>query len=127
VEKEQLKKLIVQHLKEKTGRASVLRLVLAEYEKYEHAKKPVLVEQVIRKLIASNNECLSVRLDAKLEEENLFLKTLLPNYLSVAELRDKLEPLGLEKTGASMGKAISYLRSNGLCFLPEDVKEAING
>ena len=68
---------------------------------------------------------MAARADQKLEDENVFLKSLLPNYMSVVELKEKLSPLNLEKSGASVGKAISYLKANGLSFLPEDVKKAI--
>lgn len=123
--KQDLKHLIVEHIKKRTGKADLLRLIMGEYEKYEYQNKPVTVEQIARKLITSNNECLAARADAKLEDENLFLKSLLPNYMSVIELKEKLLPLGLEKSGASVGKAISYLKANGLAFLPEDVKKAV--
>lgn len=123
--KQDLKNLIVKSIKERNGKADLLRLIMGEYEKYEYQNKPVTVEQIARKLITSNNECLAARADQKLEEENLFLKSLLPNYMSVVELKEKLSPLNLEKSGASVGKAISYLKANGHSFLPEDVKRAV--
>lgn len=126
MEKQDLKNAIVAHIKSRSGKADLLRLVLGEVEKYEYQGKTVAVDQVIRKIIDSNNQCIAMRPDVKLEEENNFLKTLLPNYLSVVELKEKLGPLGLEKSGASIGKAIKYLKANGLDFLPEDVKKAIN-
>lgn len=125
MEKQDLKNLIVEHVKNKTGRANVLKLVLAEFEKLEMAKAKVTTDQIVRKLIESNNECLSHRKDDALESENLFLKSLLPSYMSVAELRKELEPLGLDSSGASIGKAVKFLRANGLQFLPQDVKEAL--
>lgn len=123
--KQDLKDMIVKSIKERNGKADLLRLILGEYEKYEYQGKAATVEQIARKLIVSNNECLAARADQKLEDENVFLKSLLPNYMSVVELKEKLSPLNLEKSGASVGKAISYLKANGLSFLPEDVKKAV--
>ena len=124
--KDELKNMIDSHVRSRSERVSLLKLIYAEVEKTEHTKQVATVEQVIRKLIESNNVCLAARADENLETENKFLKTLLPNYLSVVELKEKLEPLGLEKSGASIGQAIKFLKANGLSFLPEDVKKAIN-
>lgn len=123
--KQDLKNLIVDNVKRRTGKAGILRLVLGEYEKYEYYKNPVTVEQVVRKLIESNNQCLASRYQPDLVEENDFLKTLLPSYLTADEIRDKIKALELDKSDKSVGKAISYLKSTGLAFLPEDVKKVI--
>ena len=87
----------------------------------------VTVDQVIRKVIENNNTCIKARKDENLEKENDFLKTLLPSYLTVAELKCKIESLGLQGAdGKNMGQAVKYLKSNGLAFLPEDLKLALN-
>lgn len=114
MDKQQLKNMIVEHVKARSCNTSLLKLVLSEFETREFAGDKVTVDQIIRKLIDSNNQCLAIRNDEKLENENFFLKSLLPNYLSVIELRNKLEPLGLDSSGASVGKAIKFLTSNGL-------------
>ena len=105
---------------------SLLSFLLGEYERNVMANNKVTVDQIVRKTIESNSICLAARADEKLEVENSFLKTLLPSYASVAELREHLGPLGLDKSGASVGKAIVYLRSNGIDFLPSDVKDALS-
>lgn len=120
----ELRDLLTQHVKLKSGRASIIRLILCEFQARAESQ-PVAIDQIVHKIIERNNECLSFRQDAGLVEENEFLKTLLPSYLSVAELREHLKPLGLDNTGASVGKAVKYLRSNGLSFLPADVKKAV--
>jgi len=119
-----LKDLILQHVKSKSNKVSLLKFLAGEYERLNYSNSTT-VEQVIRKAIENNNICLAAREDEKLKEENSFLKTLLPNYLSVAELKSAVGHLNLDNSGASVGKAIKYLKSNGLAFLPEDVKKAL--
>lgn len=123
--KQELTDLIETHVRARSERVSILKLVLGEFQSTEHSKSTRTIDQIIHKLIDSNNQCLALRPDSSLESENDFLKTLLPNYMSVAELRAELEPLALEKTGASVGKAVQHLKANGLSFLPADVKKAI--
>ena len=89
------------------------------------ANNKVTVEQIVRRTISDNNICLESRNDTNLVEENEFLRNLLPQTLSVAELRTHLEPLNLGNDGKSIGQAIKYLRSNGLEFLNEDIKIAL--
>lgn len=119
-----LRKLILEHTKASSKYTSLLKFVLGEFQN-DVDKNKSTVEQIIRRTINSNNECLSIRYDEKIEAENEFLKTLLPNYMSVEELRSVVATLGLDKTGASVGKAIKYLKTNGMSFLPEDVKKAV--
>jgi hypothetical protein len=119
-----LKDLILQHVKAKSDKVSLLKFLAGEYERLNYSNSTT-VEQVIRKAIENNNTCLAAREDEKLKLENDFLKTLLPNYLSVAELKSAVVHLNLDSTGASVGKAIKYLKANGLAFLPEDVKKAL--
>ncbi len=119
-----LKKLILEHVKASSEYVSILKFVLGEFES-DKFKNKATVEQIIRRTIDSNNQCLALGYRESLEKENQFLKTLLPNYLSVDELRIAVAPLGLDKSGASMGKAIKYLKTNGMAFLPEDLKKVI--
>jgi hypothetical protein len=119
-----LKDLILQHVKARSDKVSVLKFLAGEYERLNYSNS-VTVEQIVRKAIDNNNTCLAAREDENLKIENDFLKTLLPNYLSVAELKSAVGHLNLDSTGASVGKAIKYLKSNGLAFLPEDVKKAL--
>lgn len=125
--KEQFKDLILQHVKAKSEYVSLLKYILSEYEKQEFNGKEYTIEQALRKTIANNNECINLSggADSKSLKENEFLKTLLPSYLSVAELKDHLTELKLDKSGASIGKAIKHLKANGLLYLPEDVKTAV--
>lgn len=125
--KDQFKDLILKHVKARSEYVSLLKYILGEYESQEFNGKEYTVEQAIRKTIANNNECikLSGGTDSKSLKENEFLKTLLPNYLSVAELKNEIGPLNLDKSGASVGKAIKHLKANGLAFLSEDVKTAV--
>lgn len=130
-----LKDLILQHVKAKSDKVSLLKFLAGEYERLNYINiaseyerlysNATTVEQVIRKAIENNNTCLAAREDENLKIENDFLKTLLPNYLSVAELKSAVGHLNLDSSGASVGKAIKYLKANGLAFLPEDVKKAL--
>lgn len=104
---------------------SLLSFLLGEYERNVMANNKVTVEQIVRRTISDNNICLESRNDTNLVEENEFLRNLLPQTLSVAELRTHLEPLNLGNDGKSIGQAIKYLRSNGLEFLNEDIKIAL--
>ena len=123
--KEELTDLIETHVRSRSEHVGLLKLILGEFQSSEHSKSPRTIDQIVHKLIDSNHQCFAARPDEKYTKENDFLKTLLPNYMSVAELRDELSPLGLEKAGASIGKAVQYLKANGLSFLPADVKKAI--
>jgi hypothetical protein len=125
MQKEDLKKKIVESVKNKDGNSSLLKFLLSEYERQEFAGNKVTVEQIVRKCIASNNECIALRNDENLAKENEFLKTLLPNYLTIDELRSKLEPLGLDSSGKSIGQAIKYLKANGLNYINEDIVLAL--
>lgn len=125
--KDQFKDLILQHVRARSEYVSLLKYILGEYEKQEFSGKEYTIEQALRKTIANNNECINLSggTDSKSLKENEFLKTLLPNYMSVAELKNELVDLKLERSGASVGTAIKHLKANGLLFLPEDVKRAV--
>jgi GTPase Era involved in 16S rRNA processing len=120
MEKEQLRELIVQNVKQKTGRADILKLVLAEHERTGSE-----IDKVMKKITKSNNECLSMRKDEKLESENVFLNSFLTKYATVLQLAEELRPLGLDSSGPSRGKAIKHLKSSGLLLFNEDVEDAI--
>lgn len=124
--KENLKNLINESRRKQDSKSiALLTFILGEFEAQEIKGNKVAVDQIVHKAIESNRQCNEARPDPKYEEENNFLKSLLPSYLSVAELNTHLKPLGLDSSGKSMGAAIKYLRSNGLEFLPEDVKTAL--
>jgi hypothetical protein len=119
--KKELKALIDQARRAQAQELSLLTFLLGEIENQQEKNKNVTEDQVIRKVIASNNECLAARPDDKIEAENEYLKKLLPQALTVAQLRDILSPLGLDDSGKAVGQAIKYLRSNGLSYVNDDV------
>ena len=106
-------------------KVELLKLVLGEYERLEYAGQKPLFENVITKLVQSNKECLAQRNDDKLQKEVELLESYLPKYLSVDELRVLLNPLGLDSSGQSIGKAIKWLKENQFAFKNEDVKVAL--
>lgn len=112
--------------KQDSKSVSLLSFLLGEYESQINRGNKVTVEQVIRHTISDNNICLESRNDTNLIEENEFLKTLLPSYLTVAQLRDILTPLQLGNDGKSIGIANKHMKATGLNYLPETIKEALS-
>jgi len=105
---------------------ALLSFLLGEFELQNSKNSNVTVDQIVYKAIENNQTCLEARHDEKLVAENQFFSSLLPNYLSVAELRGHLGPLNLGSDGKSMGAAIKHLRANGLDFRNSDIKFALD-
>jgi hypothetical protein len=112
--------------KQDTKSVALLTFLLGEYELQSSKNANVAMDQIIHKAIESNQVCLAARYDEKLVDEVAFFSSLLPNYLSVAELNEYIKPLELDNTGKAMGSAIKYLKANGLSFRNEDLKKALD-
>ncbi len=93
------------------------------------------VDKIIRKMIASNNETIGLSTNredmvAKLKEENTYLESLLPQVLSVEEIKNSLSEVLVDlKTaksdGQATGMAMKHLKSRNLKVLGEDVAVAV--
>lgn len=123
--KKELKGLIDQARRAQAQELSLLTFLLGEIEAQQEKNKNVTEDQVIRKVIETNNVCLAARPDDKLEAENEYLRNLLPDTLTVAQLRDILAPLGLDDSGKAVGQAIKHLKANGLAYENESIKLAL--
>jgi hypothetical protein len=111
--------------KQDTKSLALLTFLLGEYELQSSKNANVAMDQIIHKAIESNQVCLKARADEKLVEENEFFSSLLPNYLSVAELREHIKPLGLGTDGKAMGAAVKYMKTNALSYRNDDLKKAL--
>jgi uncharacterized protein YqeY len=97
------------------------------------------VQKIIRKMIVSNKETMDsmkkVGRDkedryALLEEENVYLSSLLPKTLTVAEIQSKLIDIAesirsVKSDGQATGIGIKYLKSKSLSFLSDDVASVV--
>ena len=105
---------------------SLLKYIVAECERYN--KEPT---SVIEKLIEDNkttyNICVGMGIPGeKYVEENKVLYKYLPEYISQKEISSHLSDLPLDGSGKSMGIAIKHLKSLGVVFKNEDLKEVLN-
>ena len=88
--------------------ASILTLVLGEYQtKEKRGDVPDLVS-IAQKLIKSNTETMALRPDEKLVTENVVLALLLPKQMTEVELREAIIVSG----AVNMGMVMKYLGAN---------------
>lgn len=125
----------------KQGRAlekEILKVALGEIQTLEHRTgKDASDEEcaaVIRKLIKSNEETLSLTEGAterdKLSEENSILRTFLPQSLDADAIVQALAPVvdairAAKADGQAMGAAMKQLKSVGAVVDAKDVTEAV--
>ncbi len=97
------------------------------------------IEKMIRKLVVGNTETLELLKQkgmtgnpdcAKRTEENAFLATLLPQSMSVAEIKSALAEVAdaikaAKNDGQATGAAMKHLKSKNLKVQGEDVSAAV--
>jgi len=116
-------------------RRNILRVVLGDVETQESRTGKALedeqVHKVIRKIIAGNEEALEARPDDKLVKENEVLNAYLPQLLSQDKILEALKPiegdLKAMQGGQAIGRAIGFLKSEGLAADGKDVTAVVKG
>ena len=92
------------------------------------------VENIIRGMFDRNKETLALiagkRDETALQQENVFLASLLPQTLTVEEIMATLAEITPEikaapKEGAAVGVAMKFLKPKGVKALGDDVKVAV--
>lgn len=137
----QIKKQVVEAMKAKDTLAKdVLRVAQGDIELAVSRTGTPLTEpeqqQILRKLIKSNQESLAAIGDTdattaeKLRKENALLEALLPGMLSVAEIIAALAPVeddikAAGNDGQATGVAMKHLRPQGLAIDGKDVSAAV--
>lgn len=137
----QIKKQVVEAMKGKdTLVKDVLRVAQGDIELAASRTGKPLTEpeqqQVLRKLIKSNQESLAAIGDTdattaeKLRKENAILEALLPRMLSVAEIIAALAPVEADikaagNDGQATGVAMKHLKPQGLAIDGKDVSAAV--
>ena len=121
----------------KAGRVvekEILRTALGEITIQEKTGDDDVVRGILRKLLKSNQETLSLATDegqrATLAEENAILQELLPKTLGVEAIVEALAPVRdaireARSDGQAMGVAARQLKSGGHATEADDVKAAI--
>jgi len=127
----------------KTVELTVLQVVLGDASTLEarsgRAPSDEEVEKLIRKTILGNQETLGIlqqkgqagsESHARLTAENVFLQSLLPQTLSVAQIVAALAEVaegikGAKNEGQATGVAMKHLKGRGLKVLGEDVAAAV--
>lgn len=93
----------------KTSAYKVCTLLLGEAEtEYKRTGKEPDVVAIAVKMVKSNNEVLSLKEDAVLDEENVFLNSLLPVQLTT----DQLTVIIKELNATNIGEVMKYLNTN---------------
>ncbi len=126
-----------------TTARDVLRVILGDMSQQEArtGKEPTdaEIEKYVRKLIVNNTEtCKSLEGHGKtadpryqqLQNENVYLATLLPQTLGVAEITAALAPVqadlvNAKNDGQAVGVAMKHLKQQKLNVLGEDVSQAV--
>lgn len=137
----QIKKQVVEAMKAKNNLAKdVLRVAQGDIELAASRTGKPLTEaeqqQIVRKLIKSNQESLAAVQDAnpaqseKLTLEIKLLESLLPQQLSAAQIIAALEPVREDikaagNDGQATGVAMKHLRPQGLAVDGKDVAQAV--
>lgn len=135
----QIKKQVIEAMKARdTVAKDVLRVAQGDIELAETRQGKDLTEdqqqQIVRKLIKSNQETLSATGDAavteKLNTEITILEALLPSMLSVEEIMAALAPVvdGIKaagNAGQATGVAMKHLKPQGLAVDGKDVSQAV--
>ncbi len=136
---DEIKKRIASAMKEKRDlEKEILRVALGEIQTIEARGQTTMGDeqalQVVRKLVKSNEETLSVTQDPakrrQLAEETEILRTLLPQSLSVEQIVAALAPVQTEirsakADGPATGIAMKHLKSAGQTAEGKDVGAAV--
>ncbi|HWL85521.1 MAG TPA: GatB/YqeY domain-containing protein [Polyangiaceae bacterium] len=134
-----LKARALEAMKSKDREATnIFRLALGEIQTFGARNNRDATEEeavaVVRKLIKSNEETLSMAQDAEqrrtLEKENALLQSLLPATLSVEAIAAALGPVvdairAAKSEGQATGVAMKHLKSTGAAAAGTDVAKAI--
>lgn len=135
----EIRKQVIAAMKAKdTVAKDVLRVAQGDIELAETRQGKALTEdqqqQILRKLIKSNQETLAAVTDpdqkAKLELEIVLLDKLLPKTLTVDEIVAALEPVKSDiaaagNDGQATGVAMKHLKPQGLTVDGKDVAAAV--
>jgi len=135
----EIRKQVITAMKAKDTLAKdVLRVAQGDIELTEMRQGKALTEeqqqQIVRKLIKSNQETLVHARDEasadKLNKEILILEALLPRTLGVAEIIAALTPQAeaikaAGNDGQATGVAMKHLKQSGLAVDGKDVSEAV--
>lgn len=136
---EQIKKQVIDAMKARdTVAKDVLRVAQGDIELAEtrsgKAQTEQEAQQIVRKLIKSNQETIAVATDPamieKLNQEIAILEALLPRMLGVAEIIAALEPVAdaikaAGNDGQATGVAMKHLKPQGLAVDGKDVSAAV--
>lgn len=99
-------------LKRITNKIRTLSVILGDVESEEKRSGKEVDDQFvlgkIKKMIDSNNQCLSKKEDPALMDENEYLNSLLPKQLTESELGDIIS----ESNCANVGEVMKYLKTN---------------
>lgn len=113
--------------------ASILRLVISEYELELSRGNKSTIESVIKKLIQSNNEVINAcrvipndRMVEHLNLENTVLSSYLPSYLTEQEVHNYLDQVKLtDSFGKNMGVLVQFFKNKGLAVEPATLKSVL--
>jgi hemerythrin superfamily protein len=111
-----------------TEKSQLLRLVIGTVQQ-NGDESDTAVEAVIRKIIKGNDETLDiVKEDDQLVQENILLKSFLPESLSVEDVLGIIKDLGVQETnvGKLTGIVIKHIKTTGKNVQGSTVKEAVS-
>jgi len=116
-------------------RSSILRLVVSEYElDINRGNKPI-IDNVIKKIIQSNNEVIEVSKDLPspnlnmldiVDKENVILKSYLPTYLTEQEVHNYLDQIELtDNFGKNMGILVKFFKTKDIAVEPTVLRSVL--
>jgi uncharacterized protein YqeY len=133
-----IKDRITQAMREKnTVEKDLLRTALGEVQTEESRKGSLSeadVEKVLRKVLKSLGETLAVTEErgaaATARQEIAILESILPQTLSVDQIREALAPVAdaireADRNGVATGIAMKHLKTEGAAVNGKDVAEAV--
>lgn len=114
---------------------SILRLVISEYDlELNRGNKPS-IENVIKKIIQSNNEIIEVSKDLPspnlnlldvVNKENVILKSYLPTYLTEQEVHNYLDQIELtDNFGKNMGILVKFFKTKDIAVEPTVLRSVL--
>ena len=117
---------------------SILRYMLGEINNFSMVKisDDEEVAGLIRQVIKKNNALMATAKEhdkdvGTMPEENEILRSLLPQTLSLDEIREALIPItadiqSIEKDGTAIGMAVKYIKTQNLNAVGSDVSKVVN-
>jgi uncharacterized protein YqeY len=116
-------------------KSSILRLILSEHElELNRGNKPS-IENVIKKIIQSNNEVIEVSKDLPspnlnlldiVNKENVILRSYLPVYLTEQEVHNYLEQVELtDNFGKNMGILVKFFKTKNIAVEPSVLRSVL--